>query len=296
MVAGIFAYGLWGLFPLYFHHTAPASPVEVLVHRMIWTLIVVAIVLTIRAEWGWWATARSDGAMLGRVTLGAFMLSANWGVYIWAVGNDHVVDAALGYFINPLVTVAIGVLVLKERLRPLQRAAVALGAVSVVVLTVAHGRPPWIALVLAGSFATYGFMKKQVNLAAIPSLCLETIVMLPVAAVGFVVLLQRGELTILREGAGHATLLVMSGVVTAVPLVLFGVAARRIPLSSLGLLQYLTPVLQLLCGVVVFGESVPLARWVGFVVVWIALGMLLVDALHRPRSRRPPVHARSTGR
>ena len=161
---------------------------------MVWTLLVVAIWLTARREWAWWKAARRDGALVRRVAIGSFMLSLNWGIYIWAVNNDHVVDAALGYFINPLVTVALGVVVLKEQVRSLQRAAVVLGAVAVVVLIVGYGRPPWIALVLAGSFATYGFMKKTVNLPAVQSLCLETIVMLPVAAVGFVVLLTQDSI------------------------------------------------------------------------------------------------------
>ena len=289
-LAGVVAYGLWGLFPLYFHHTAPATPVEVLFHRMVWTLLVVATWLAVRHEWAWWARARTDPALLRRVSIAAFMLSANWGLYIWAVNNDHVVDAALGYFINPLVTVALGVIVLHERLRPLQRMAVAFGGLAVVVLAVAYGRPPWISLILAGSFATYGFMKKTVDLPAVQSLCLETIVMLPVALVGFAVLLARDEVTIGREGPGHASLLLLSGIVTAVPLVLFGVAARRIPLSMLGLLQYLTPVMQLLCGVLAFHEPVPTARWVGFVIVWIALGLLVLDALRmQPQPRLAPL-------
>ncbi len=290
-LAGVFAYGLWGLFPLYFHHTAPATPVEVLFHRMVWTLVVVAIWLSARHEWGWWKAAWRNGALIRRVTIGAFMLSLNWGIYIWAVSTDHVVDAALGYFINPLVTVALGVVVLKEQLRSLQLAAVTLGAIAVVVLTVGYGRPPWIALVLAGSFATYGFMKKTVNLPAVHSLCLETIVMLPVAAIGFIVLLSQGNVTIGSEGPGHTALLAMSGVVTAVPLVLFGVAARRIPLTMLGLLQYLTPVMQLLCGVIIFQESVPLVRWIGFGFVWAALGMLLLDVLRSQPGTRPVLSA-----
>ena len=285
MLAGVIAYGMWGLFPLYFHHTAPATPVEVLFHRMVWTLAVVAIFLTVRHDWGWWSLARRNRALLAKVALAALMLSANWGIYIWAVNNDHVVDAALGYFINPLVTVALGVVILGERLRPLQRVAVGLGALSVVVLTIGYGRPPWISLILAGSFATYGFMKKTIALPAVPSLCLETIVMLPVAAIGFLVLLQQGDVTIGKEGPGHTALLLLSGVVTAVPLVLFGAAARRIPLSMLGLLQYLTPTLQLLCGVIAFDESVPLARWVGFFIVWGALAMLLIDVVRVPSRR-----------
>jgi chloramphenicol-sensitive protein RarD len=288
VLAGVIAYGMWGLFPLYFHHTAPATPVEVLFHRMIWTLAAVAIFLTLRKDWGWWALARRNHALLARVSLAALMLSANWGIYIWAVNNDHVVDAALGYFINPLVTVALGVVILGERLRTLQRIAVGLGALSVVVLTIGYGRPPWISLLLAGSFATYGFMKKTVALPAVPSLCLETIVMLPVATIGFLVLLRQGDVTIGKEGPGHTTLLLLSGVVTAVPLVLFGAAARRIPLSLLGLLQYLTPTLQLLCGVIAFDESVPFARWVGFFIVWGALAMLLLDVVRVP-SRRAAV-------
>ena len=288
MLAGVFAYGMWGLFPLYFHHTAPATPVEVLFHRMVWTLVAVAIWLTVRHDWGWWSAAWRDRALILRVAVAAFMLSTNWGIYIWAVNNDHVVDAALGYFINPLVTVALGVVVLGERLRSPQRAAVALGVLAVVVLTVGYGRPPWISLILAGSFATYGFMKKTVPLPAVPSLCLETIVMLPVAALGFAALARQGDVTIGQEGPAHTTLLLLSGVVTAVPLVLFGAAARRIPLSLLGLLQYLTPTLQLLCGVIAFGESVPAARWIGFFVVWGALALLLVDVVRIPRRTAMP--------
>ena len=294
-LAGVLAYGLWGLFPIYFHHTAPATPVEVLFHRMVWTLLVVAIWLTARREWAWWSSVRRDGALVRRVALGSFGLSLNWGIYIWAVNNDHVVDAALGYFITPLVTVALGVVVLKEQVRSLQLAAVVLGAVAVVVLIVGYGRPPWIALALAASFTTYGFMKKTVNLPAVQSLCLETIVMLPVAAIGFVVLLLQGSVTIGSEGPGHAALLAMSGVITAVPLVLFGVAARRIPLTLLGLLQYLTPVLQLLCGVLIFNESVPVVRWIGFGLGWGALAMLLVDLLRSQSETRPVPPAASLG-
>jgi chloramphenicol-sensitive protein RarD len=270
---------MWGLFPIYFHALAPAKPFEVLVHRMFWTLLVTGAYLAIHREWDWVARVRGDRRMLLRVAIGAAMLLTNWTMYIWAVTNDHVVDAALGYFINPLVTVTVGVVVLGERLRRLQLAAVALGVLAVVVLTVGYGKPPVIALVLASSFAMYGYFKKTVNLPAVPALCLETLVMMPAAAIAAIVIVRRGETTFLGHGPTHTTLLLLAGFVTAVPLVLFGTAARRIPLTMLGLLQYLTPVMQMLCGVVLFGESVPLARWIGFIIVWCALAMLIADAV-----------------
>jgi chloramphenicol-sensitive protein RarD len=272
---------MWGLFPLYFHFTEPASPLEVLFHRMVWTLVLLGIVLSLRGQWAWLRTVVRDHAIIRRVTVAAAALSLNWGVYIWAVNNDHVVDAALGYFINPLVTVALGVAVLGERLRRLQLGAVALGAVAVVVLTAAYGRVPVVALVLAASFASYGFLKKTLDLPSVSSLWLETATMLPVAIIGFIVLGARGDITIASHGLGHASLLVGAGAVTAVPLVLFGIAARGMPLSMLGLLQYLTPVLQLLCGVIAFREGVPAARWMGFVIVWCALALLVFDASRR---------------
>jgi chloramphenicol-sensitive protein RarD len=287
IVAGVAAYGMWGLFPIYFHYLAPAKPFEVLVHRMVWTLLVTGAFLAIRREWEWVARVRADRKMLLRVTVGAAMLLSNWTVYIWAVTNDHVVDAALGYFINPLVTVTLGVVVLGERLRRLQLAAVALGVLAVIVLTVGYGKPPVIALVLASSFALYGYFKKTVDLPAVPALCLETLVMMPVAAIAATVIVRRGETTFFGHGPGHSTLLLLAGFVTAIPLVLFGTAARRIPLTMLGLLQYLTPVMQMLCGVVLFGESVPLARWIGFIIVWCALAMLIADAVSDWRTPDP---------
>jgi chloramphenicol-sensitive protein RarD len=292
LIAGFCAYAMWGLFPLYFHHTAPASPAEVLFHRMVQTLVVMAVVISLRRIWPQVKPVFADRRLLARVATAALMVSINWGVYIWAINNNHVVDAALGYFINPLVTVGLGVVFLGERLRRLQRSALALGAVAVSVLAVAYGNVPWIALILATSFAAYAFVKKGLGLDSMVSLFIETVVMLPVAVVGFGVMWWRHSLEVGSHGIGHTVLIACAGVVTAVPLVLFGAAARAIPLSQLGLLQYLTPVMQMLCGVVVFGERLSTARWIGFVIVWCALGLLVTDAV---RSRGRVVEAVSSG-
>ncbi len=213
----------------------------------------------------------------------------NWGVYIWGVNSGHVVETSLGYFINPLVTIAFGVLVLRERLRTAQWAAVGVGVAAVAVLTVAYGRLPWIALTLAFSFATYGLLKKKVALGGPESLAVESAVMFPFA-LGFLIYLGvRGEGSLGHYGWGHTALLVASGVITAVPLMCFGAAALRVPLTTLGLLQYLAPVFQFLIGVTVFHESMEPARWAGFALVWVALLVLSADALRRVRADRRPV-------
>jgi len=282
---GVAAYGLWGLFPLYWVLLEPAGAVEVLAHRIVWSLVVVLAIL--------WLVGRRRGdasrpvlrAVLRdrwRLVLliaAAVFISVNWGTYIWAVGNRHVVETSLGYFINPLFTVLAGVLVLGERLRPAQWAAVGLGAVAVLVLTIGHGRPPWIALTLACSFGTYGLIKKYVATGAVESLAVETTVLLAPALAYLVVLEASGAGTFFDHGAGHAALLATGGVVTAVPLLAFGAAANRIPLSVLGLLQYLAPVLQFAAGVLVFGEQMPAVRWFGFALVWVALAILTWDGL-----------------
>jgi chloramphenicol-sensitive protein RarD len=284
LLAGTTAYALWGLFPLYFHHTAPTSPFELVLWRMLLTLLVMMAVLAVRRDFAWLRRLRVEPALLGKVVLAALFLTANWGLYIWAINNNHVVEAALGYFVNPLVTVSLGVAVLHERLRSLQKAAVALGLIAVAVLTVDYGRLPWIALVLAFSFAAYGYLKKQIDLSAFQSLSAETFVMLPVTAVGLSIMASRGTLTLTGHGAGHATLVLMVGVVTAVPLTLFAVAARRIPLVMIGLLQYLAPIGQMMCGVLVFHERQPSSRWFGFAIVWGALVLLVIDAIRSTRS------------
>ncbi len=285
MLAGAGAYLAWGLFPLFFHRLRGTGALEILGHRIVWSFVTVTVVLALLRRPGGFATLRADPARARRIALAAVLLATNWLVYVWAVNADHVVDAALGYFINPLVSVALGVLVLGERLRPAQKWAVLLGAVAVVVLTIGYGRLPWIALVLAASFGAYGYLKKTIVLDdAIASMAAESAVLLPLTLVGFALAATvGGGLAFGSQGGGNMALLLLTGPVTAVPLVLFGTAARRIPLTWVGLLQYLTPVGQFLCGVLVFHESVPPARLAGFSLVWAALVVLAVDAVRQYR-------------
>jgi chloramphenicol-sensitive protein RarD len=293
--AGLAAYSLWGVFPLVFRLLESVDPGEILIHRIVWSFVVVVAVLVVRRERHWFRVVRSEPGALPRLTAAAAMIATNWLVYIWAVNNDHVVEAALGYYINPLISVALGVVVLGERLRRPQVVALAFGVAAVAVLTVGYGQVPWISLVLACSFGGYGFMKKSVPVGAVTSLGVETMVLVPPALVAFAVLAREGDVAFLQGSAGRDVLLVGLGVVTAVPLLLFGTAARRIPLSLLGLLQYVTPTLQLLLGLVVFREPMPLERLVGFVLVWIALGILAADALgSRRRAPLPAPPAEAT--
>ena len=284
-LAGVVAYSLWGVFPLVFHQLEEVGAGEILAHRIVWAFVVVVALLAIRRERHWFAGVRATQGALPRLSAAAVLVGTNWLVYIWAVNHGHVVEAALGYYINPLLTVALGVVVLGEHLRRLQVAAIGLGAVAVAVLTLAYGRVPWVALVLASTFAAYSFLKKAVPVGAVTSLATETLVLLPVAATTLVVLEVRGTGALGHGSAGRDLLLVSLGAVTAVPLILFGVAARRIPLSLLGLLQYLTPTLQLVCGVALLGEALPPARLAGFVLVWAALAVLAADALGSARRR-----------
>lgn len=281
---GLVAYGIWGLFPLYWPLLEPSGAMEILAHRMIWSLVVSAVVLTVVR--GWSALLAMSGRTWLLVMAGAVVISVNWGLYIWAVNSDQVIEAALGYFVNPLVSVALGVVVFSERLPIAQWVAVALGAVAVVVLTVAGGSFPWIALSLAASFATYGLIKKVIPAAPTTSLTAEGLVLLLPAAGYLVVLGATGGSTVPGNGAGHLLLLIGTGVVTCVPLLAFAAAARRLPLSVLGLLQYLTPTVQFLLGVLWFGEEMPPARWIGFALVWLALVVFTTDALRRARTQR----------
>ncbi len=278
-VAGVAAYALWGSFPLVFHQLVEVSPLEVLAHRVVWSFGFVAGLLAWRRDHRWLAILRHPSADRTRLAGAAVLISINWLLYVWAVSEANVVEAALGYYVNPLITVALGVVVLGEHLRRLQVAAVVCAAVAVVVLTVAYGRVPWIALTLACSFAGYGYLKKSIPVTAATSLAVETAVLAPFALVGAVVAEVRGTAAFGHGGAGQTALLVALGVITAVPLLLFATAARRIPLSLLGLLQYLTPTLQLVVAVLVLGEDFPPERFVGFALVWLALTLLAVDAV-----------------
>ncbi|PIB08970.1 MULTISPECIES: EamA family transporter RarD [Streptomyces] len=289
LLNGVAAYGMWGLVPLFWPLLKPAGAVEILAHRMVWSLVLVGAVLLVLRRWAWAGVLLRQPRKLGLVTVAAAVITVNWGVYIWAVNSGHVVEASLGYFINPLVTIAMGVLLLKERLRPVQWAAVGVSFAAVLVLTLGYGRPPWVSLILAFSFATYGLVKKKVNLGGIESLAAETALQFLPALVYLVWLGTSGDATFGTQGAGHAALFAATGVVTALPLVCFGAAAIRVPLSTLGLLQYLAPVFQFLLGILYFREAMPPERWAGFALVWLALTLLTADAWRAARRVRAEI-------
>jgi chloramphenicol-sensitive protein RarD len=285
-VYGVLAYALWGLFPLYWPLLEPAGALEILAHRIAWSAVVVTLVVAVAGHLG--AVRRLPRRALGRLALAAFFIAVNWGVYIYGVNSHHVVETSLGYFINPLLTVALGVLVLRERLRRVQWAALALGLLAVIVITIDYGRLPWIALVLAGSFGTYGLIKKQVGVPAAQGLVVESGTLALPAIIVIAVLEANGSGTWTGHGSDHQAWLALAGVVTVVPLLFFAGAASRLPLSTLGVLQYLTPTLQLLIGVYVQHEPMPLSRLIGFALVWSALIMLTADGWrHRSRQVRP---------
>ncbi len=259
-----------------------------LAHRIVWSLVVMAMVVVATRSWRGVRAVVADRGRLTRLAGAAVVLGINWGVYIYGVNSGQVVETSLGYFVNPLVTVLLGVVVLGERLRPVQWAALGIAFVAVLVLTVENGRPPYIALVLAFSFGTYGLLKKTARVGAVEGLAVETAVLAPLAAV-YLLLLGSGG-TAGSEGPGHLLMLMGSGVVTAVPLLLFGGAAGRVPLTQLGLLQYLAPTVQLAIGVLLLGEPMGALRLVGFGLVWLGLVVFTADAVASSRrSARLPV-------
>jgi chloramphenicol-sensitive protein RarD len=281
MLAGVGAYLIWGILPLYWPLLEPAGAVEILAHRVVWSMLVVAILLAATQGFRWIRDLGRRRALL--LGLAAGLITLNWGGYIYGVNSGHVVETALGYFINPLVTVALAVTVVGEQLRRAQWVAVAIAAVAVVVLTVAYGRPPYIALLLAFSFGFYGLVKKQVGVGGTQSLAVETTFLFVPALACIVVLQATGKGTLTTEGAGHVLLLAGGGIATAVPLILFGAAAVRIPLTTIGLLQYVAPIIQFIIGVAIRHEDMPAARWAGFVLVWAAVIVFTVDSLRRAR-------------
>lgn len=282
---GIGAYGLWGLLPLYFFALQPAGAVEIVANRVVWSLIFCVLLITVTRSWRALAGAFRDRSIFATLAIAAVLIAVNWLTYTYGVTTNQAVEASLGYFINPLVSVLLGVFVLKEKLRPLQWAAVGIGFVAVGVLTVSYGKLPWIALTLAVSFGLYGFVKKRVGpkVDAVTSLSVETMVLAPLAAATMVWLGVSGTATLASEGPGHFWLLLASGVITAVPLLFFGASARRLPMTTIGLLQYFAPVLQFVVALVVFQEAMTIDRWIGFGVVWLALLVLTVDMLRATR-------------
>lgn len=286
VLAGIACYSLWGLFPLYFHALEPAAPLEILTHRIVWSFVLMLGVLTVQRRWAWARELRTEPGRAGLVVVAGLLLSVNWLVYVWAVSVDRVIDASLGYFVNPIVTVALGVTLLKERIRTLQLGALGLGAAAVLILALAYGEVPWVALTLAFSFAGYGYLKKLVGLDTVASLTAETTLLFPVAFVGLVWAFATDRTALGHHGWALDVKLLALGVVTAVPLLLFGVATRRIPLVLVGLLQYLTPWGQLLLGWLYFGEDMPPARLAGFALIWVALALLALDGVRASRVTR----------
>lgn len=285
MRSGIFyaalAFLCWGLFPIYFHALDEVPPLQILAHRMVWSLAFLLILLLLRRQWKWLGQVRQPRVFFSFV-LSALLLSANWLVYIWSVTNHHVIEASLGYFINPLVNIMLGYVILKERLRPSQWAAIAVAALGVGWLTWQAGTVPWIALILAFSFGAYGLLRKTAALGPLEGLSFETMVLFPLAA-GYVIWLTvHGQNVFLTtESSTTRWLLVMAGPFTAIPLLLFATGARKIPLSILGLLQYLSPTLQFLLGVWLFKEAFTADRLVGFALIWAALALFAGEGLLR---------------
>ncbi|WP_068160026.1 EamA family transporter RarD [Rhodococcus phenolicus] len=281
VLCGIGAYLTWGLFPAFFGLLAPAGAVEILAHRVLWTLLLMLSLLAVMGKLG---TLRGlDRRTWALVAAASAAIAVNWGTYIYGVTSGRVVETALGYFVNPLVSVLFAVLFFRERLHRAQIAALLLAATAVVVITVDYGRPPVIALTLALSFALYGVIKKIVPLDPRTSLTGEGVVAVPFAVGYLLFLAATGTGTFVGHGPGHALLLVSAGLVTAVPLLLFGAAAQRVPLATLGMLQYLTPSLQMAWGVLVLHEAMPASRWIGFSLIWVALVVYSTEALIRAR-------------
>jgi chloramphenicol-sensitive protein RarD len=286
IVYGVAAYLLWGLFPLFFPLLKPAAPAEILAQRIVWSLAAVAVVLAATRSMSSLRAVLRDRRRVKLLAGAAVLIAVNWGTFIYAVNSKHVIESSLGYFITPLVSAAFGVIVFRERLRRWQLVALGLGAVAVGLLAVDYGRLPWIALTLALSFGTYGLLKKLAGVGAAESLAIETLVLLVPALVYLGVLEGSGGATFFHGGADHALLLMAVGPITAVPLLFFAGAVTRVPLTLMGMLQYLAPVLQFLVGLAIVGERMPASRWIGFGLVWVALVVLSVDGLRAARRGR----------
>ena len=285
MLYGVACYLLWGLFPLYWPLLEPAGAIEILAHRIVWSLLVVATVLAVTRSWGWIRPLLADRVTLARMALAAVLIAVNWATYIWGVNNEHVVETSLGYFITPLFTVLLGVFVLKERLRLAQWIALAVASVAVVGLTIENGRPPWVAIILTFSWGFYGLVKKKAGAGAVEGMAVESATVAPIALVAVLVLAFQGHSTVTHEGDGYLALVLLTGPLTVIPLLLFGAAATRVSMTTLGLLNYIAPIMQFVVGVLVFHELMPPMRWVGFGLVWLALVILTWDGLaHRRRT------------
>lgn len=288
LLFAIAAYGLWGFLPGYFLVLEPASAWEIVAFRVLMSLVFCAVLLTVTGGWRGFLGLCAQPRVLFTMALAGVLIYGNWQVFVIATLTGHVVEASLGYFINPVITVALGVVLLRERLRPLQWIAVGISIVAILVIAVGYGAFPWIAIVLALTFGFYGFIKKRVGaqVDALSGLTLETAWLAPVAILQLVITGATVGLSFGNAGPVHIALMIGTGVVTAVPLLLFAAAARRLPLVALGLTQYLAPVLQFLTGVFLLHEPMPTGRWVGFCLVWLALVLLTTDMIRAARAGR----------
>jgi chloramphenicol-sensitive protein RarD len=288
LLVGVAAYLIWGSFPLIISMLSFASPFEIVVWRIVFGFIVAAALITFTKSWTELVAVVKQPKLMLWVVASSVFIMANWQIYVIAISEHHVVESALGYFINPLVTILLAVVFLRERLRKLQWAAVAMGAIAVTVLTIDYGRLPWIALILAGSFGIYGLAKSKLGgkVSAVNSYALESGILLPVAAIqGSIISSMSPGLQFGANGFWGAAGLIFFGVMTAVPLILFGTAAKYLPLSVVGLLQYMTPTIQFILALTVFQEAMPPARWFGFVLVWVGLAFLTTDLLRQTRNQ-----------
>lgn len=294
VVYALAAYVMWGLFPLYFKALEHIPSLQILAHRMVWSLVVVVLLLAVLKRWSWLSILRKQPAVLARFALSALLLSSNWGIYIWAVNSNHVVDASLGYYINPLVNVALGSVLLHERLRGMQWVALAIAAIGVTVMALEVGHVPWISLSLALSFGGYALLRKTAPLGALEGLAVETAVLFPLAVLYLFWLSAHGQNAFAAADASTRWLLVAAGPVTTLPLLLFAAGARRMSMTLLGVLQYITPTLQLGLGVWLYHEPFAAAKVIGFGLVWAGLAVFLLDGLRaawgRPRAvSQPPL-------
>ena len=277
---GLSAYVLWGMFPLFFKQLQAASAIEVVLHRMVWSLVFVLIVLAVLRRWNWLGDVRRSPALLGKFAVSALLLAGNWLSYVWAVNNGHVLDASLGYFILPLINVALGFIFLHERPRKAQWAAFALAATGVLWMAVQSGHVPWLALLIAMTFGFYGLMRKTATLGALEGMSLETMLLAPLAVVALLWAGPSGPGSQWPAHDAHTWLFfLLSGPVTAIPLLLFAAGARRVPLSTMGFLQYITPSVLALMGVFLYGETFAGPRAVGFVFIWVALLLYTAEGL-----------------
>jgi len=283
LLFGVSAYVFWGLFPLYWPLLKPASPLEIVSHRAVWTLVFCIIVLALLRQLKSTLAIMKHPKKMAGLFATTVLISINWLTYIWATNNGHVVEAALGYYINPLIIIAFGVLLLREKMRPLQWVAVAIAAIGVTILTIDYGRLPWVAISLALSWGTYGLLKKKLDLGALEGLTIETLISL--LPYGFYLFYLSNQGTgQFGSGVGLTILLIAAGAMTAIPLLLFNGSTTRLPYSTIGLLQYITPTIQFSIGVWINHEEMPPARWIGFVVIWLALATLGTDLFRSSRA------------